>query len=88
MPKQYAAEFRLHACEQMLLGIGFSTLYRWRRRALVDPGTAPGTRRVEADELTRARCRIKELEGELALVKAATALFEEVSRDQEARTRW
>ena len=99
MPTTYSAQFRREACERMLAGeavldlakeldIGFSTLYRWKRQALVDLGQAPGTKRVEADALARARRRIKDLEDELALVKAASRLFEEASHDPKASTRW
>ena len=99
MPKYYSAEFRREACERMLAGeavqdlakefeIGFSTLYRWKRQALVEIGQAPGTKRLEADALARARRRIKELEDELTLVKAASKLFEELSHDPKASTRW
>ncbi len=99
MPKQYSAQLRREVCERMLAGeavldlakeldIGFSTLYRWKRQALVDIGQAPGTKRVEADMLAQARRRIKDLEGELALVKAASRLFEETTHDPKASTRW
>lgn len=99
MPKLYSAEFRREVCERMLAGeavhdlaeelnIGFSSLYRWKRQALVEIGAAPGTKRVEADALAQARRRIKELEDELTLVKAASKLFEELSHDPKASTRW
>jgi hypothetical protein len=55
---------------------------------LVEIGTAPGTKRVEADALAQARRRIKELEDELVLVKTASKLFEELSHDPKASTRW
>jgi transposase-like protein len=99
MPKLYSAEFRRDVCERMLAGeavldlakefdIGFSTLYRWKRQALVDIGAAPGTKRIEADALALARRRIKDLENELTLVKAASELFEELSHDPKSSTRW
>jgi len=56
MPKLYSAELRREVCERMLAGnavldlarefeIGFSTLYCWKRQALVDIGKAeaPGS---------------------------------------------
>jgi transposase len=51
-------------------------------RGLVDVGRKPGLKSYEPDELARARRRIKDLEAELELVKAASALFngEEVVR--------
>jgi transposase-like protein len=61
-----------------------ATLYRWKRQALIDAGRKSGIKSYEPDELARARKRIKEaeLEAELELVKAASALFngEEVIR--------
>ena len=88
MPRHYAAELRRQTCERMLageevkdlvaeLGISQHTLYRWRRQALIDAGQRPGAKSYEGDPLLAARRRIKELEAELKLVKAASALFEE-----------
>lgn len=88
MPRHYPAELRRQTCERMLageavkdlvaeLGICEQTLYRWRQQALVDAGRRPGTKSFEADPLLQARRRIKELEAELKIVKAASALFEE-----------
>jgi transposase-like protein len=88
MPRHYPAELRRQACERMVageavkdliaeLGISEHTLYRWRRQALIDAGQRPGAKSYEADPLEAARRRIKELEAELKLVKAASALFEE-----------
>src|SRR5947209_7502763 len=87
MPRHYPAELRRQTCERMLageavkdlvveLGIDDHTLYRWRRQALIDAGQRPGAKSYEADPLA-ARRRIMELEAELKLVKAASALFEE-----------
>jgi putative transposase len=88
MPFRYSGEFRRQACERMLAGesvqelaaelsVCNATLYRWRRQALIDAGQAPGVKSYEADRLAQARRRIKDLEAELKLVKAASALFEE-----------
>jgi transposase len=64
------------------LGISAATLWRWKHQALIDAGRKPGARSFEPDELARARQRIKDLESELEIVKAAAALFngEEVIR--------
>jgi transposase-like protein len=64
------------------LEMSAATLYRWKRQALIDVGRKPGVKSFEPDELDRARRRIKDLEAELELVKAASALFngEEVVR--------
>ena len=53
------------------------TLYRWRRQAFIDTGQRPGIKSFEADPLAAARRRIKELEAEVEMVKAASAIFEE-----------
>jgi transposase-like protein len=88
MPRHYPAELHRQTCERMLageavkdlvaeLGISQVTLYKWRRQALIDAGQRPGLKSYEADPLLAARRRVKELEAELKLVKAASALFEE-----------
>ena len=88
MPRHYPAELRRRTCERMLAGeavkdlvvelaVSEHTLYRWRRQALIDAGQRPGAKSYEADPLLAARRRVKELEAELNLVKAASALFEE-----------
>jgi transposase-like protein len=98
MPRHYHPELRRRACERMLageavkdliaeLGISEHTLYRWRRQALIDAGQRPGAKSYEADPLEAARRRIKELEAELKLVKAASALFEEGGASPKGSTR-
>jgi transposase-like protein len=88
MPFHYSSEFRHRACQRMLAGeavkdlvaelsVNDSTLYKWRRQALIDVGEGPGLKSYEADRLAQARRRIKDLEAELKLVKAASALFDE-----------
>jgi transposase-like protein len=88
MPFRYSSEFRRRACERMLAGeavkdlaaelpVSDATLYKWRRQALIDAGQGPGLKSYEADRLAQARRRIKDLEAELKLVKAASALFDE-----------
>jgi transposase-like protein len=88
MPFRYSSEFRRQICARMLAGepvkelaaelsVSDATLYKWRRQALIDAGQSPGVKSYEADRLAQARRRIKDLEGELELVKAASALFEE-----------
>jgi transposase len=69
------------------LDVTMETLYRWRRQALIDSGQRPGTKSFEADPLARARRRIKELEAELKMVKAASAIFEEGEVDPKGSTR-
>src|SRR6478672_10571040 len=98
MPRHYPAELRRRTCERMLagegvkdlvveLGIAEVTLYRWRRQALIDAGQRPGAKSYEADPLLAARRRIKELEAELKVVKAASQLFEDGAVDPKGSTR-
>ena len=98
MPRHYPAELRRRTCERMVageavrdlvaeLGITGETLYRWRRQALIDAGQRPGAKSFEADPLQSARRRIKELEAELKVVKAASALFEEGGADPKGSSR-
>lgn len=88
MPRHYPAELRRQVCERLLageavkdlvaeLGISDHTLRRWRHQAEIDAGRRSGARSFEADPLLAARRRIIELEAELKLVKAASALFAE-----------
>jgi transposase-like protein len=98
MPRHYPAELRRQACERMLAGepvkdlveeldITMETLYRWRRQALTDAGQRPGTKSFEVDPLAQARRRVKDLESELEMVKAASALFEEGEVDPKGSSR-
>jgi transposase-like protein len=98
MPRQYPADLRRQTCERMLAGeavkdlvveleISQHTLYRWRRQALIDTDRRPGAKSYEADPLAAARRRIKELEAELTVVKAASALFEEGGASPKGSTR-
>jgi transposase-like protein len=59
------------------LSVSGATLHRWKRQALVDVGRELGPKSFEADPLAQARRTIRELEAELKLVKAASALFNE-----------
>jgi putative transposase len=88
MPFHYSSEFRRQACQRMLEGKAVkelaaelsgsdTTLYKWRRQALIDAGEGPGLKSYEADRLAQARRRIKDLESEFKLAKAASALFDE-----------
>jgi transposase-like protein len=98
MPRHHPADLRREACKRMLAGepikelageldVSVDTLYKWRRQALVDAGRRPGVKSYEADPLAQARRRIKELEAELEIVRAASALFEEGAVDPKGSTR-
>ncbi len=97
MAFRYPTPFREAACARMLAGervedlaseleVAAGTLYRWKAQALIDASRKPGQRSYEPDELGRAKRRIKDLETELELVKAASALFngEEVIRPKDS----
>ena len=47
----------------------------WKRQALIDHDRLSGIKSFDIDELARAQRTIRDLEAELELVKAATALF-------------
>jgi transposase-like protein len=98
MPRHSPPEVRREACERMLageaikdladgLGITIETLYRWRRQALIDTGQRPGVESFEADPLAAARRRIQELEAEVEMIKAASAIFEEGELDPKGSSR-
>jgi transposase-like protein len=91
MPRHHPASLRREACERMLagepikevsasLGVSERTLYKWRRQALIDAGRRPGVKSYEADPLQQARRRIKELEAELEITKAASAIFDQLEQ--------
>jgi transposase-like protein len=86
MPKRYPSEFRRAVCGRLVAGervsslakelsVSEATLYLWKRQALIDAGRAEGVKSFEADELARALKTIAELEAELEITKAASALF-------------
>lgn len=58
-------------------GICQGTLYRWKHQALVDAGMKIGTPSPDASDLASARKRIRQLEDEVAIVKAASALYDD-----------
>jgi len=54
-----------------------ATVYRWIRQDRIDRGELAGTSTSDNAELRAARQRIAELESELAIVKRASALFDQ-----------
>ena len=86
MPKRYPKQFRTQVCERLLAGesvnslseelsVSTATLYLWRRQSEIDHDLRPGVKSVDVNELGRAQRTIEELEAELAIVRAASALF-------------
>lgn len=88
MPKPYPAEFRARAVALVRagrrvadvaydLGISSGGLSNWVRQDRIDRGELPGRSTTESAELRAAKKRIRELEEELAIVKAASKLLGE-----------
>jgi transposase-like protein len=88
MPHSYAPQFRAMVVDQVRSGmrvaevaasveVAEATVYRWVRQDRIDRGEPAGTSSVDNAELRAARRRIAELESELAVVKRASALFNE-----------
>ena len=77
--RDYPNESALQARKRVgeLLDINQQTLRGWIERLEIDAGERPGAKSFESDPLAQARRRIKELEAELEMTKAASALFEE-----------
>jgi len=95
---QYFPEFWLQLCECMVQGehisaqaeefsLSVSTLQKWRRQARVDAGREAGLSSGGVDPRCEARRRVKELEAELIVVKAANALLAEGGADPKERSR-
>jgi transposase-like protein len=88
MPHSYAPQFRAMVVDQVRSGlrvaevaasvdVAEATVYRWVRQDRIDRGELAGTSSVDNAELRAAKRRIAELESELAVVKRASALFDE-----------
>src|SRR5580704_16995719 len=90
MPKSYSPEFRRRVIELCRSGggrrprevaqeleVSEATVYRWIAQDEVDLGERSGVRSGERAELSEARARIRELEGELELTRKAAEIFEE-----------
>jgi transposase len=60
------------------LGISAESIYTWRRQDRIDKGLQPGLSSLEKAELTAAKCRIAELETELAIHRRASELLGKV----------
>jgi transposase-like protein len=86
MPRKYPKKFRNDVCERLLAGeavdalseelsVSTSTLYLWRKQALIDNDLLPGAKSFDVDELAQARRTIEELELELEITRAAAAIF-------------
>jgi transposase len=88
MPKPYPTEFRARAVTLVKagkpvtqvardLGISAGGLQNWIRQDRIDRGEVPGVSSTESRELRRARKRIRELEREVEILRAASRLLGE-----------
>jgi transposase len=88
MPKPYPSEFRARAVALVRsgrrvadvaydLGISAGGLSNWVRQDRIDRGEIVGRSTNESGELRATRKRVRELEEELAIVKAASKLLAE-----------
>lgn len=86
MPKPYPAEFRVRAVALVRsgrrvadiaydLGISAGGLSNWARQDRIDRGELAARSTAESAELRAARKRIRELEEELSIVRAASKLL-------------
>jgi transposase-like protein len=57
------------------LGLGRETVRRWVVDAQVDAGTRPGTTSAEHAEIKALKARVRRLEEDNAILKAATTFF-------------
>lgn len=98
MPRPYPAELRARAVEMVRsgepvsrvaagLGISEAGLHNWVRQDRVDRAECPGVPSRESDELRRASKRIRELELEVEILRAAAGLFREDPPCPKASTR-
>jgi len=87
MPRQYPTAFRQALVDRMLAGESVlslvaktgapeQTLHRWKTQGRVDAGLTEGVTSTDSQVLRDAHRRIKELEDELALVKAASEIYD------------
>ena len=88
MPKRYSSEFRCRVLELLRagkavsevagdLGVSAQAIYNWRRQEQIDSGLRPGVSSTDHAELIAARCRIAQLESELAVARRAVELLRE-----------
>jgi transposase len=98
MPKSYPVEFRARAVALVRAGksvrvvatelsISESGLHRWVSQDRVDRGERSGLSSREHAELVAAKRRIRQLETELAIVRQASTLYEELKGDPKERSR-
>ncbi len=93
--KQYDAELKKEIAQVYLegrrtasslsseLGVHVNTIYKWAEQYRADPENAfPGSgyMKPDADELARAKRRVRELEEENEILKKAAAYFAKNSR--------
>lgn len=98
MPRPFPLEFRRRAVELVRagkpittaaveLGVSAAAIHNWVRQDQIDRGERTGITTPESIELAKARKRIRLLEEEVAILRAASKLFEEVQPNPKRFTR-
>lgn len=88
MPRPYPPEFRARAIALVRsgkqvnqtayeLGISPGCLHGWLKQDRIDRGELAGTTTAESADLRAARKRVRELETELAIIRAASKFLAE-----------
>jgi transposase len=71
----YETEWAAMRAISARLGMSAETLRKWVRQAEVDAGEAPGMTTDTAREIRELRCKCRELEATVEILKAATGFF-------------
>ena len=88
MAKSYPVEFRMRAIALVRagksitdaaqeLGLSRACLYLWVNQDRIDHDQAPGLTSKEHAKLASARCRIRELEMEIEIIRRSSKIFKE-----------
>ena len=73
--EDYASEYEAIRSVAGRLGMNPETLRKWVRQTEIDAGEAPGVSSEERRELRELRCKNRELESTIEILKAATSFF-------------
>jgi len=98
MPRRYPAEVRRQVIELArsgtkvaqlaeTFGMSDATIYNWLKQERIDSGEVAGLSTEEALDLAAAKCRIKQLETELAVSRKVNEVFLDQDLAPKASTR-
>ncbi len=73
--EEYDSEWAAIKAISARLGMTAETLRKWVRRSEIDAGQAPGVSTDAAREIRELRCKCRELESTIEILKAATSFF-------------